>query len=113
MKEPIGIKQIAKLAEVSIGTVDRVLHNRGGVSKITEQKYLMLSEKRLPEEYGGKPSSVGNSQKGEDRLSRPGSGKPLEILAVSQKGYGQGSRRTLRSRHRTFLFLFFRAICIP
>ncbi|MGS2740687.1 substrate-binding domain-containing protein [Sinomicrobium sp. M5D2P17] len=38
MKEPVGIKQIAKLAEVSIGTVDRVLHNRGGVSKITEQR---------------------------------------------------------------------------
>lgn len=45
MKEPIGIKQIAKLAEVSIGTVDRVLHNRGGVSKITEQKILDVIRK--------------------------------------------------------------------
>lgn len=31
------IKEIAKLANVSIGTVDRVLHNRGDVSKKTTQ----------------------------------------------------------------------------
>ncbi|NJM15695.1 MAG: LacI family DNA-binding transcriptional regulator, partial [Bacteroidales bacterium] len=29
MSEKITIKDIAKLANVSIGTVDRVLHNRG------------------------------------------------------------------------------------
>ena len=34
----MGIKQIAKLANVSIGTIDRVLHKRGGVSKETEEK---------------------------------------------------------------------------
>ncbi len=45
MKESIGIKQIAKLAEVSIGTVDRVLHNRGGVSKITKQRILDVVKK--------------------------------------------------------------------
>jgi LacI family transcriptional regulator len=38
MEEPIGIKQIAKLAKVSIGTVDRVLHNRSGVSTKTREK---------------------------------------------------------------------------
>jgi LacI family transcriptional regulator len=32
------IKEIAKLANVSPGTVDRVIHNRGGVSKATEDK---------------------------------------------------------------------------
>ena len=32
------IKEIAKRAGVSIGTVDRVLHNRGDVSKTTERK---------------------------------------------------------------------------
>ncbi len=34
----ITIKDIAKKASVSEGTVDRVIHNRGGVSKKTEQK---------------------------------------------------------------------------
>ena len=34
----IGIKEIAKLAKVSIGTVDRVLHNRTGVSAATRKK---------------------------------------------------------------------------
>ena len=37
-----GIKQIAKLANVSIGTVDRVLHNRSGVSKETEKRVLKI-----------------------------------------------------------------------
>src|SRR6056300_379304 len=35
MKEKVGIKKIAELAGVSIGTVDRVLNNRKGVSKET------------------------------------------------------------------------------
>jgi LacI family transcriptional regulator len=34
----VSIKEIARLANVSIGTVDRVLHNRGRVAKKTEQK---------------------------------------------------------------------------
>ena len=34
------IKEIAKKAEVSIGTVDRVLHKRGRVAKETEKKIL-------------------------------------------------------------------------
>ena len=38
----MGIKQIAKLANVSIGTIDRVLHKRGGVSKATEEKILKI-----------------------------------------------------------------------
>lgn len=38
----MGIKQIAKLANVSIGTVDRVLHKRGGVSNETQDKILKI-----------------------------------------------------------------------
>lgn len=34
----IGVKEIARQAGVSIGTVDRVLHNRGGVSEETRAK---------------------------------------------------------------------------
>ncbi len=40
----MGIKQIAKLANVSIGTVDRVIHKRVGVSKETERKVLKIIE---------------------------------------------------------------------
>lgn len=36
------IKEIAKLANVSLGTVDRVLHKRGNVSKKTEEKILKI-----------------------------------------------------------------------
>jgi LacI family transcriptional regulator len=36
--ESIGVKEIAKLAKVSLATVDRVLHNRTGVSEITRAK---------------------------------------------------------------------------
>ncbi len=35
---PLGIKEIAKKANVSIGTVDRVIHGRPGVSKKTKEK---------------------------------------------------------------------------
>ncbi len=38
----IGIKDIAALAGVSIGTVDRVLHNRGEVKEATRQKVLEI-----------------------------------------------------------------------
>lgn len=37
-KAPLRIKEIAKRANVSVGTVDRVIHNRPGVSVKTKQK---------------------------------------------------------------------------
>ncbi|ANQ50844.1 substrate-binding domain-containing protein [Flammeovirga sp. MY04] len=41
----IGIKEIATMAKVSVGTVDRVLHNRGRVSEATKEKIeRLLSE---------------------------------------------------------------------
>jgi len=40
----IGIKDIAKQANVSIGTVDRVLHDRGEVSKTTREQILSIIE---------------------------------------------------------------------
>ena len=40
----MGIKTIAKLANVSIGTVDRVLHQRTGVSKETEERVRKVIE---------------------------------------------------------------------
>lgn len=44
MKEKATIKDIAKAAGVSIGTVDRVLHNRGEVAEKTKTKILQLAE---------------------------------------------------------------------
>ncbi|MNJ95489.1 Catabolite control protein A [compost metagenome] len=37
-----GVKEIARRANVSIGTVDRVLHNRTGVSDTTKNKILAI-----------------------------------------------------------------------
>ncbi|WP_338359414.1 substrate-binding domain-containing protein [Yeosuana marina] len=42
----IRIKDIAAEANVSEGTVDRVIHNRGGVSKKTEEKVKNILQKR-------------------------------------------------------------------
>lgn len=41
----IGVKEIAKMTNVSIATVDRVLHNRPGVSPITEKKIRAVIRK--------------------------------------------------------------------
>ena len=43
-KPTIGIKDIAKHAGVSTGPVDKILNNRGGVSKATETKILKAIE---------------------------------------------------------------------
>jgi LacI family transcriptional regulator len=40
-----GIYRIAELAKVSIGTVDRALHGRPGISKVTREKVLRIAEK--------------------------------------------------------------------
>ncbi|NLY07831.1 MAG: substrate-binding domain-containing protein [Spirochaetales bacterium] len=39
------IKEIAEMADVSIGTVDRALHHRSGVNKETEKKILEIVDK--------------------------------------------------------------------
>jgi LacI family transcriptional regulator len=41
-KVNIGIREVARLANVSIGTVDRVIHNRDGVSKSTREKVQQI-----------------------------------------------------------------------
>lgn len=42
--ERIRIKDIARLADVSVGTVDRVLHGRGGVSAASRQRVEQILE---------------------------------------------------------------------
>jgi len=43
-KKPVGVKDIAAKAGVSIGTVDRVLHNRGEVKASTHKKVMAVIE---------------------------------------------------------------------
>src|SRR5260370_28643740 len=40
-----GVQKIAELAKVSIGTVDRALHNRPGISEATRKKVLRIAKK--------------------------------------------------------------------
>ncbi len=44
-KENIGIPEMAKLANVSIGTVDRALHARKGVSETTRKRILAIAKR--------------------------------------------------------------------
>lgn len=48
-----GIKEIAKMAEVSIGTIDRVIHDRPGVSPKTKARV-----KKIIEEVGYNPNPI-------------------------------------------------------
>ncbi len=54
-----GIKDIAKKAGVSIGTVDRVLHDRGEVKKETREKVLAIIQK-----LGYTPNVIAKSLRG-------------------------------------------------
>ncbi|TLX72439.1 LacI family transcriptional regulator [Labilibacter sediminis] len=45
MNKTVRIKDIAEKAGVSIGTVDRVLHNRGEVKAATKEKVMAIAEK--------------------------------------------------------------------
>ena len=53
-----SIKEVAELAHVSIGTVDRVLHNRGRVAAKTEEKI-----RRIIEEFDYKPNVFASALK--------------------------------------------------
>ncbi len=52
----IRIKDIAEIANVSMGTVDRVIHNRGEVSPATRERI-----QRLLEEYNYEPDIIARS----------------------------------------------------
>lgn len=45
MPERVRIKDIAQLANVSVGTVDRVIHGRNGVSESSKKKVEEILEK--------------------------------------------------------------------
>lgn len=43
VRKNVGLIEIAKLANVSLGTVDRALHNRGRVGKETQERILAIA----------------------------------------------------------------------
>jgi LacI family transcriptional regulator len=59
----VGIKQIAAAAGISIGTVDRALHNRSGVNSKTRSRVLKIAEK-----LGYRPNLAARSLKLNRRL---------------------------------------------
>lgn len=56
INKKIGIKDIAELAGVSIGTVDRVIHNRGEVKEETRCKVM-----KIVEDFGYTPNILAKS----------------------------------------------------
>jgi LacI family transcriptional regulator len=41
---PVGIKDIARALGISIGTVDRAIHSRGGINPITKDRVLKMAQ---------------------------------------------------------------------
>ncbi|MCU0409482.1 MAG: LacI family transcriptional regulator [Bacteroidales bacterium] len=73
LKSPPGIKDIARLAGVSIGTVDRVLHNRGRVAEETREKV-----KAIAQEINYRPNLIARSLV----INRP---RTIAVLIPDQK----------------------------
>jgi LacI family transcriptional regulator len=68
MDKKIRIKDIAQMAQVSVGTVDRVIHNRGEVAKESYNKVMAILEKT-----GYKPNLIAKTL---------GSNKTYKIAAL-------------------------------
>lgn len=66
---PITVKEIASLAGVSRGTVDRALKNRPGINEETKQRILEIAE-----QYDYKPNIIGKAL--------VYSGKPIHIAVI-------------------------------
>ncbi|WP_422479171.1 LacI family DNA-binding transcriptional regulator [Pleomorphochaeta sp. DL1XJH-081] len=64
----ITIKDLARLCDVSIGTIDRAIHNKPGVSKATRDRVMQMAE-----QHGYKPDRIAQSLQ---------SGKTYEIGLV-------------------------------
>src|SRR6187551_2706842 len=68
MSKKIRIKDIAEMAQVSVGTVDRVIHNRGEVAEDSYKKIMAILEKT-----GYKPNLLARTL---------GSNKTFRIVAL-------------------------------
>ena len=52
----VTLKQIAELADTSIGTVDRALNGRGRINEVTKQKILQIAD-----ELGYRPNKLASN----------------------------------------------------
>ncbi len=62
-RKRVGVHEIARLAKVSIGTVDRALHGRPGISETTRERILRIAKKvGYSPDRAARALSVGRSQ---------------------------------------------------
>jgi LacI family transcriptional regulator len=73
-KEKHGIHRIAEMANVSIGTVDRALHGRGGIKEATRKRILQIAE-----QIGYSPNLAARALSGAKARVRIGVCIPKEI----------------------------------
>ena len=73
-KERRGIHLIAEMANVSIGTVDRALHGRGGIKDATRQRILQIAR-----QIGYTPNLAARALSVTKSISRIGVCMPREI----------------------------------
>jgi len=85
MAARINIKEIAKKANVSIGTVDRVLHNRGRVAKETKERVLQIIKE------GDYRSNVNA------RLLRLGKYLKIGVIIPDEPGYWSRHEKGIKS----------------
>ena len=104
MKKHVRIKDIAEMAQVSMGTVDRVLHRRGKVSEEAEAKVV-----RVLKEINYQPNAVAKA------LSKAQT-YPLAVMMphpetdpfwdIPQRGVDDAERQLQSFGIETHLFLF-------
>lgn len=88
----LTIKEIAKLAGVSEGTVDRVIHNRGGVSDKTRNKIQSILDMH---EFSLNPiaSALANSKKFSIAVLIPGKDSRSDYWEMPYKGMEEAAER--------------------
>lgn len=94
MKKNIRIKDIAQMAEVSMGTVDRVIHKRGKVSKSAYEKVM-----KVLDQIDYKPNLIAKTLSSSktyqiavllpDAQKDPYWQKPIEGIIKAEKEFGQ------------------------
>jgi LacI family transcriptional regulator len=88
--KPITIRDIAKMAKVSVGTVDRVIHKRGEVAEDSKKKVMKILEKT-----GYKPNLLARTLASNKRLRiavllpNP---KQDEYWALSEEGISEAEK---------------------
>ena len=105
MSEPtITVKDIARIAQVSIGTVDRVIHNRGRVSDATRERI-----EKIIEETGYSPNL---------QASRLSKAKTWNVAAIfprtdQDNGFWEESARGLARANEDYAGLGLRSTHFP